>query len=67
MNKLVGQYNNTYHHSIGKNPVDAAYSSLTKDENCSRKISVIDSVLKTNPWTRNIKDSNGGKNNRKLL
>ena len=26
MNKLVDQYNNTYHHSVGKNPTDANYS-----------------------------------------
>ena len=30
MNKLVGQYNNTYHHSINKNPINAAYSALTE-------------------------------------
>ena len=27
LNKLVDQYNNTYHHSINKKPVD--YSALT--------------------------------------
>ena len=30
MNKLVDQYNNTYHHSINKNPINAAYSALTE-------------------------------------
>ena len=30
MNKLVGQYNNTYHLSIGKKPINADYSVLTK-------------------------------------
>ena len=29
LNKLVGQYNNTYHHSINKKPIDADYSALT--------------------------------------
>ena len=28
--KLVDQYNNTYHHSINKKPVDADYSVLTE-------------------------------------
>ena len=28
-NKLVDQDNNTYHHSINKNPIDADYSGLT--------------------------------------
>ena len=30
LNKLVDQYNNTYHHSIGKKPINANYSALTK-------------------------------------
>ena len=30
LNKLVNQYNNTYHHSIGKNPNNADYSTLTE-------------------------------------
>ena len=30
MNKLVDQYNNTYHHSICKKPINADYSALTK-------------------------------------
>ena len=30
-------------------------------ENWSRKIFIIDSVLKTNPWTYKIKDKNGEK------
>ena len=29
LNKLVGQYNNTYHHSVNKKPIDADYSALT--------------------------------------
>ena len=81
MNKLVDQYNNTYHHSTNKKPINADYSTLTEKiktnakapkfkvndrvritkyknifgkvytENWSREIFVIDSVLKTNPWT----------------
>ena len=31
MNKLVHEYNITYHHSIGKNPVDADHFTLTKE------------------------------------
>ena len=30
MNKLVNQYNNVYHHSIGKKPINADYSSTTE-------------------------------------
>ena len=30
-------------------------------ENCSREIFIINSVLKTNPWTYKIKDLNGEK------
>ena len=30
LNKLVDQYNNTYHHSINKEPIDADYSGLTE-------------------------------------
>ena len=91
MNKLVDQYNNNYHHSINKKPINANYSDLTeiietnpiatkfkvddrvritkyknifsKDytENWSREIFIIDSVLKTNPWTYKLKDLNGEK------
>ena len=31
MNKLIAEYNNTYHCSIGKNPVHADYSALTRE------------------------------------
>ena len=88
MNKLVDQYNNTYHHSINKKPINADYSALTEKietnskapkfkvndrvritkyknifskgytENWSREIFIIDSVLKTNPWTYKLKDLN---------
>ena len=30
LNKLVDQYNNTYHGSIGKNSIDGDYSALTE-------------------------------------
>ena len=30
MNKLVDQYNNTYHHSINKKSIIAEYSALTE-------------------------------------
>ena len=31
LNKLVDEYNNSYYYSIGKKPVDADYSALTKE------------------------------------
>ena len=88
MNKLIDQYNNTYHRSIGKKPIDADYSDLTLEietnpkapklkvdnrvritkyknifskgytENWSREVFIINSVLKTNPWTYKTKDVN---------
>ena len=30
LNKLVDQYNNNYHHSVGKKHVNAGYSALTE-------------------------------------
>ena len=30
LNKLVDQYNNTYHHSINKKPINADYSAFTE-------------------------------------
>ena len=91
LNKLVDQYNNTYHHSVNKKPNNAYYSALTENietnpkapkfkgndrvritmyknifskgytENWSREIFIMDSVLKTNPWTYKIEDLNGEK------
>ena len=29
LNKLVDQYNNTYHNSINKKPINVEYSALT--------------------------------------
>ena len=31
LNKLVDQYNKTYHHSINKKPINADYSALTEE------------------------------------
>ena len=31
LNKLVDQYNKTYHHSFGKKPVNADYSALAEN------------------------------------
>ena len=31
LNKLVKEYNNTYHRSIGKKPLGAGYSALTEE------------------------------------
>ena len=30
LNKLVDEYNNTYHRSVGKKPIDANYSALNE-------------------------------------
>ena len=30
LNKLVDEYNNTYHHYINKKPINADYSTLTE-------------------------------------
>ena len=42
MNKLVDQYNNTYHHSINKKPINADYSALNQK-------------IETNPKAPNFK------------
>ena len=31
LNKLVDEYNNTYHHSNNKKPINADYSALTEN------------------------------------
>ena len=86
LNKLVEQYNNTYHYYLNKKTINADYFALTEKietnhkgpkfkvndrvritkyknsfskgytENWSREIFIIDSVLKTNPWTYKSKD-----------
>ena len=75
LNKLVDQNNNIYHHSINKNPkapklkvnhrfrITKCKNIFSKfyPENWSRKLFIIDFVLKTNPWTYKIKDLNGEK------
>ena len=38
MNRLVDQYNNTYHHSIGKKPINAGYSALTEKIETNPKV-----------------------------
>ena len=37
LNKLVDQYNNTFHHSTNKNPIHADYSALTEKLESSYK------------------------------
>ena len=37
LNRLVDQYNNIYHRSIDKNPVDVDYSALTENIESSHK------------------------------
>ena len=37
MNKLVDQYNNNYHNSISKNPINADNSTLTEKINTNSK------------------------------
>ena len=89
LNKLVDEYNNTYHCSIGKKPIDSNYSIFIYENESSHKVPkfevsdrvriakyknilskgytknwlkeifVIDSVLKSNPWTDRIKDLKG--------
>ena len=39
LNKLVDQYNNTYTHSIGKKPINADHSALTKKFDTNSKAS----------------------------
>ena len=90
-NKVVHEYNDTYHHYINKKPINIDYSVLTKKietnpeapkfkvndrvriikyknifskgytKYWSRVIFIINSILKTNPWTYKIKDLNGEK------
>ena len=38
MNKLLDEYNNTYHRSISKKTIDVEYSALTKKLNRSIKL-----------------------------
>ena len=52
LNRLVDQYHNTYHRSIGIKPVDADYSDLTEEIESSyqaHKFKVGNRVLKIGP------------------
>ena len=51
LNKLVDQYNNTYHHSINKKAINADYFALTKNVETNPKI-------KVNDWVRITKYKN---------
>ena len=44
LNKIVDQYNNTYHHSINKKPINADYSALTENIETNPKFKVNDKV-----------------------
>ena len=51
LNKLVDQYNNNYHHSINKKPINVDYSTLTekiKTNHKAPKFKVNDRVIITN-------------------
>ena len=37
LHRLVDQYNNTYHHSINKKPINADYSTFTKKNKTNLK------------------------------
>ena len=53
-NKLVDQYNNTYHHSINKSPIKADYSALTEKIETNPK----DPKFRVNSGVRIIKYKN---------
>ena len=38
LNKMIDQYNNTYHHSINKKPINADYSALTEPNETNSKV-----------------------------
>ena len=51
LNKLIDEYSNTYHRSVGKKPIDADYSALTDkiESNCKApKFKIDDRVRITN-------------------
>ena len=62
LNKLLDQYNNTYHQPNFNDRIRITkYKNIFSKgytENWSRVIFIIDSVLKTNLWTHKIKDFN---------
>ena len=42
LNKLVDKFDNNYHQSIGKKPVDAYYSALTEEIETNPKLSKLE-------------------------
>ena len=50
LNKLAFEYNNTYHHSINKNPINVVYSSLPE-----KKTNLATPKFKRNDRVRIIK------------
>ena len=38
LNKMIDQYNNTYHHSTNKKPINADYSALTEPNETNSKV-----------------------------
>ena len=44
LNKLVDEYNNSYHHAIGKNPTNADDSALTEKNSKLHKFDIGDRV-----------------------
>ena len=66
MEKLVDQYNNTYYHSFKVNDrmgitiitVQRYKNIFSKCYTENSELFIIDSVLKTNPWTYAVKKNN---------
>ena len=56
MNKLEDQYNNTYHHSINKKPIDADYSALTENFEANSKAPKfeVNNSVRITKYKRNI-------------
>ena len=68
LNKLEDQYNNTYHHSVNKKPINADYSTLTENietnpkapkfkVNCRVRITKYNNIFSkysTENWSREI-------------
>ena len=50
LNKLIDEYSNTYHRSVGKKPIDADYSALTDkiESNCKAPKFKIDDRVRIN-------------------
>ena len=61
LNKLVDEYNNTYHCTISKKPIDSDYSVLTEEMESSYKLLNLNLVIVnifskgyTKNWSREI-------------